>query len=133
MKTKSKAAPTVEKDDRGRGQAVCQLESIKEMVAALEGEDREQAEQTIQEYPLSIEVRSGWHCPGAESTSEEFMILLGTGGPACRIIGELGQGDEPESPRLEYQDWFTPWQALPLSPEDCEAVLTYCRCFYFGS
>lgn len=160
MKTKTTQPPApVEKDDRGRSQAVAQLESIKEMISALEGDPekshkpdcaqrlhtaaectcgkddltREEAEQRIQEDPLSIEVRSGWHTPGGESSAEEFMILLCTGGPACRIIGSLGQGDEPENPRLEYQDWFTPWTPLPLTSEDTEAVLAYCRCFYFGS
>jgi hypothetical protein len=43
----------------------------------------------------------------------EFMILLCTGGPAVRIRGELDRYSEPEKPRIEYQDWFTPWQTLP--------------------
>lgn len=119
-------------DDRGRGQAQAQLMGILEMVNALDGEDRESAEQTISEDPLSIEVRSGWHSPGTEATEDEFCILLCTGGPACRIIGDLNQGD-PENPRIEYQDWGIPWTNLPLTSDEQEAVLRYCSCFYFGN
>ena len=43
--------------------------------------------------PLSVLVRSGWYIPGtAPGYAEEFEILLSTGGPACRIIGQLDAG-----------------------------------------
>jgi hypothetical protein len=95
--------------------------------------DEDSARDRIQEDPLSIEIRTGWYTPGSEPEAEEFMILLCTGGPACRIIGELGRYNEPSSARIEYQDWFTPWiELVDISSEDREALLTYARCFWYG-
>lgn len=93
--------------------------------------DREQAEQFIHEDPLSLQVRSGWCEPGEypNGAPEEFELLLGTGGPAVRIIGELSNG-EPTRARLQAQDWFQPWTDYVRADQD--TLLTYCRCFYFG-
>lgn len=95
-------------------------------------ESQEQAERRIQEDALSVEVRSGWCSSPSEMEAEEFKILLCTGGPACRLIGELNQYNEPDKVRLQYQDWFTPWCDFYLDSEDEEIVLEYCRQFYFG-
>ncbi len=102
--------------------------------AAGECESREDAEQRIQEDPLSVEVRSGWYEPGSSDSDrapEEFRILLGTGGPAMRIIGELDRG-EPTRARIQAQDWFTPWTDYLGGAISGKDLLTYCRCFYFG-
>ena len=125
----------VEDTERAKAQAKAQLESIIEMVKALdtESEDaREEALQAIQEDALSVQVRSGWYQPGETPEAEEYEILLCTGGPAARIIGELGLHDEPETAHLQYQDWFTPWIDYPTRDDDHQALLTYARCFYFG-
>ena len=100
--------------------------------AAGEYESREDAEQRIQEDALSVEVRSGWVSYGCQEDMrpEEFCILLSTGGPATRIVGELNEHGEPTSARLQAQDWFTPWTDYREADE--EALLTYARCFYFG-
>ncbi len=93
---------------------------------------REEAEQRIHEDALSCEVRSGW-VDGynfVDAEPAEFQILLSTGGPASRIVGELRDG-EVHRAWLEVQDWGTPWTdhyETGLS-EVCE---TYARCFYFG-
>ena len=71
-------------------------------------EDEDEARQIISEDPLSVEVRSGWSSPGEELEASEFCILLCTGGPAARIVGELRDG-EPCRAWLEYQDWGTHW------------------------
>ena len=137
-------------------QAEAQLESIKELVAALqwfddnepgdEGavlpqidgydiESQDKARERIEGDALSVQVRYGWHTPGAfvpAAGLEDFEILLATGGPACRIIGKLDEHNEPESASIEHQDWGTPWTRLPMSGEDEGIVLTYCRQFYFG-
>lgn len=116
-------------------EAWAQLASIREMVAALDTEDEEAldaAMQAIQEDPLSVEVRSGWHLPGARGCSlAEYCILLSTGGPGCRILGDL-QYDEPVTAKLQYQDWDTPWTELITTGEDHEAVLRYTQQFYYG-
>ena len=130
---------TKEDTDRAETQAKAQLESIREMVTALKKADaggteneRDEARQTIEEDALSVEVRSDWHEPGGDSDPGEYRILLCTGGPAVRIIGELSAYNEPETAELEYQDWFTPWEPLMLEPSDEEILLTYARSFYFG-
>ena len=101
-------------------------------------EDREQyhnedeARQSIEKDPLSVQVRSGWANSPEEFEAEEYEILLCTGGPARRIKGDINRG-QPDNARIEYQDWFTPWKALlPLEYEEHEALLTYARQFYFG-
>jgi len=126
-----------ETKDRAKEQAKAQLESIIEMVQALEkGEkiDEQDPQERIQEDPLSVQVRTGWHTLGEDSSPTEYEILLCTGGPAVRITGELGQYQQPDSAQIEYQDWFTPWQRYAdTTTEEDEALLTYTRQFYFGS
>jgi len=67
--------------------------------AAGECESREDAETRIQEDALSVEVRSGWQSMGDTLEASEFCILLSTGGPAVRIIGDVDNG-EISRPRL---------------------------------
>jgi hypothetical protein len=91
------------------------------------------ARQRIEEDALSLEVRSDWYTPGADEDSRkpaEFCILLSTGGPAVRIIGDLDERGEPTRARLEVQDWFKPWTEYVHT--ESETLLAYCRCFCFG-
>lgn len=122
--------------DNSLQQAKAQLESIKEMVKALDTEDgevRENAEQAILEDALNVEVRTDWHTPGEKDTKPtEYNILLSWGGPACRIIGDLSEYGEPETARIEHQDWGTHWTEYPIDSEEEETILEYARCFYFG-
>lgn len=135
-------------------QARLQYESIAELVKAYQNHENdtveasEAARERIQESPLSIEVRSGWVSletwgrtvntllTARESheklSPEEFNILLCTGGPAVRIIGTLSEHGEPESARIEHQDWGTPWTEYRLTGEQQDILLAYCRVFYFG-
>jgi len=95
--------------------------------------DQDSARQAIEEDPLSVQLRSGWYSPGEESGAEEYEILLCTGGPACRITGDLGNFSQPDRARIEYQDWFTPWiELVDITSEEREALLTYARVFYYG-
>lgn len=86
-------------------------------------------EESCQEQPLAVDVRSGWGTPG-ELEPEEFQILLSTGGPALRIIGDL-EDQSPTSARLEHQDWGTPWTQWRRDV-DHEALEWFCSLFYFG-
>lgn len=94
---------------------------------------REEVSERIYEEPLELCVRSGWCQPaGDKLPAQEYMILLCTGGPAVRIIGDLNQYSEPVSARIEHQDWFEPWTDMPLNREEEDTVLDYCSQFYFG-
>ena len=111
------------------------LEEIKEMVTALKASGfHDEARQRIEESVLSVTVRGGWHTPGdAEAAApEEYQILLSTGGPALRILGELEQVEPDDGPNLQWQDWGVPWTAYPLDSDEMEAVAAFARCFYFG-
>ena len=80
-------------------------EELAELIeAAGESESRQDAEQRIQEDPLSLEFRSDWELPGVELKPAEFKLLLSTGGPATQIIGELNEHGEPDRARLQAQD-----------------------------
>jgi hypothetical protein len=100
----------------------------------LEGEagectDEDEARQIIQEDALDVQVRSDWENPGAPLEAVEFMILLCTGGPAVRIVGELNRG-EPCRAWLEYQDWGTPWTQWFGASSD--TLCEYASNFFFG-
>jgi len=90
-------------------------EDERDELAALELErndrdNEDDAQRTIDESPLSVELRGGWYAPGQEpAPAEEFQILLCTGGPAVRIMGEVDYRGAPHRAWLEYQDWGTPW------------------------
>lgn len=122
-------------------QAMAQFKSISAMMKdwrkaqkAQDQEAIEHAEQVIHEDPLSVQVRDGWRNPGEKGEPEEFSILLCTGGPAVRIIGELDDYNEPSSAVIQYQDWGTPWPDWAISRRDGPQaiILDYCRCFYFS-
>lgn len=94
--------------------------------------DVDAALNAITDDPLSVEVRTDWHTPGEDAKPTEYRILLTTGGPAVQIIGTLNQWGEPETAKLQFQDWFTPWEDLETTSEEEEALITYARQFYFG-
>jgi hypothetical protein len=98
------------------------------------------ARQAVEDDCLSVQVRSAWFTPGHEREklrAAEYELLLCTGGPACRIIGELDEHGQPETAHMQVQDWFTPWTDFrPLvGPDnyDSESILlAYARVFWFG-
>lgn len=107
-------------------------EELQELITAAgdcDGED--DARQRIQEDPLSVEVREDWKNPGEESSPSEFKILLCTGGPAVRIMGDLDEYMQPCRAYIQYQDWGTPW--TDYVGHGCNSsLLAYCQQFYFG-
>ena len=63
---------------------------------------------------------------------EEFKNLLTWGGAALRIIGELDNYG-PVNPKLQFQDWGTPWTDFEIKTESQQDALNwFCNCFYFG-
>jgi hypothetical protein len=122
--------------DHAKDQARLQYESIAEMITAYrqaEGDAQDAALQRIQEDPLSVQVRCPWQSVGEECVKpDQYNILLCPGGPAVRIIGTLSEYLEPDSARIQYQDWGTPWTDYPLISEQIAVVLEYAQHFYYG-
>lgn len=105
------------------------IEYLELTASAGDCESEDDARERIQEDPLSTEVRSDWTAPGEQLTASEFMILLCTGGPAVRIVGELSEHGEPERAWLEYQDWGTPWTRYFKA--DSDTLTQYASNFFF--
>lgn len=96
-----------------------------------------QTYEEIQDLPLSIEVRSGWHLPAyttnpSPDAPQEYRILLCTGGPAVQITGDLNDYAEPITAKLQYQDWFTPWENYHLTANEEQILLDFAQLFYYG-
>jgi hypothetical protein len=127
----AKAAKQEDFQDKANEYAKTAIESLSELLEQAKQEDDDQC---IQEDPLSIEVRSDWHSIGDTDGNKptEYNILLTTGGPAARIIGELNQYLEPETARFEFQDWFKPWTEANVTEEQKAIMLEYAQHFYFG-
>lgn len=101
--------------------------------------DADEVRERVQESALSVEVRGAWYTPGDEDGAKptEYQVLLSTGGPALRIVGDLNGYSEPDGEaRLQHQDWGTPWtDYTPDVAEDDEwedALAWFVGCFYFG-
>lgn len=82
-----------------------------------------------QESALSVELSGTW-TPGATPEADSYIILLSTGGPALRIVGDLGQYGCPSSATMQWQDWGEPWTDICEAEED--DLLAFASCFYFG-
>tara|TARA_R100001440_G_C2462633_1_gene110229 strand:- start:70 stop:612 length:543 start_codon:yes stop_codon:yes gene_type:complete len=60
-------------------------------------------------------------------------ILLGTGGPAFRIIGKIDLYDSLVKCELQHQDWYKPWISLEdLTATQSEALEWFANLFYWG-
>ena len=139
------SGPRQEQVVPGESTAACILDVYKAWCALNDGESVEYEGQEyepseidelldchVYQDPLSLQVRSGWHSPGEEAELELYEILLGTGGPAVRIIGNLSAFGEPENAKLQGQNWFTPWMDTAVTADEQEAINWYVQHFHFG-
>lgn len=105
-----------------------ELAELKE--AAGDCTDGDDARQRIAEDPLSLEYTGTW-AAGEDPRADGFVLLLSTGGPAVRIIGDLNSHGEPCGPVLQAQDWFLPWTEVAYDPDTlqsyCDAVGICCE------
>ena len=93
---------------------------------------QDELRESVLNSALSVEFRSGWYSSlDDELVPEEFKILLTWGGPALRIIGELANYG-PVNPKLQFQDWGTPWIDFKITEDQQNALNWFCNCFYFG-
>jgi hypothetical protein len=98
--------------------------------AAGDCESQDDASDRITQDPLSIELSGTW-TPGGTPKADKAIILLGTGGPATRIVCELDDDMQPHRAWIEAQDWGTVWTECFNCIEQ-ETLLTYCQQFYYG-
>jgi len=84
--------------------------------------------------PLSILVRDDWRIPhtNARKSAVEYELLMTTGGPAARIVGDLNDYGDVTSATIQCQDWFTKWATVALNEKQNEALLAYAASFYFA-
>lgn len=94
-------------------------------------ESEDDARERIQEDPLCIELSGTWSV-GSEPEAERAYILLGTGGPAVRIVCELDSDMQPRRAWIEAQDWGTAWTEYHGDAISRDQLLKYCSVFYFG-
>jgi len=94
----------------------------------------DEARERIEGMPLSIGVRCSEFRPIAEPLkADEYEILLSTGGPACRITGDLDEHGQADSAQIQWQDWGTLWTDWNAgSIEDDKLLLHFAQQFYFG-
>jgi hypothetical protein len=147
-------------EDHGKRQARAQVDSIAQMVKRLEHSQEcrgdEDCPLTLDELREGLDIwqgeaekhtieqlRESYHDQDAalEAISEDpldltrkgdsYEILLCTGGPAARIVGNLMSG-VAISAKMQYQDWYTPWTDFWVTAEEDKALEAYARCFYFG-
>ena len=109
------------------------IATIRDQLAAVNADpESDDARAAIEEAPLDIAVRSDWQPLSTIADPVEFYILLSTGGPALRILGDLDHGSPCRS-RLQYQDWGIPWTDHPANGADLtEALDSWAGFFYFG-
>jgi hypothetical protein len=134
-----------DKMEHARRCALGTMASIREMVEAmraaeasddgeaeLEGDrlDSDGIRERMLESPLELTIR-GFRNHLNAWEADRYELLMGTGGPAVRIVGDLN-GGEASTAEMECQDWFTPWTPVPLEPEDCEALQAFVGQFYMG-
>ena len=96
-------------------------------IKVLEGKDEKKAEamrEEIQSEALEAKTKTDF------DGSKQYMILLGTGGPAMRIYGELNEYNEPETAEYQFQNWFTPWTTADDSRDSAD-LLKYAQQYYF--
>lgn len=76
--------------------------------------ERQQAELQLQEQVLSIDHYATYHL----DDSQEWHVLLGTGGPADRLVLLTDNSGNIENIDYQYQDWGKPWTSADFQDKD---------------
>lgn len=85
----------------------------------------EEIRERIEEMPLSVECVAIY--PHREICSWE--ILLGTGGPADRVLVTTDFDGEVEDATYQFQDWGTLW--TDAHGQAYDSVMAFAQVFYF--
>jgi hypothetical protein len=106
---------------------IAQMLRIRKMAEVLgHSEWAEQMTARLDEEPLSVCLQR----VNMRNETCEWEILLGTGGPADRVMVVTSFDGDVESASYQFQDWFTSW--TEAENQDEEIVEEFARCFYFG-
>ena len=85
------------------------------------------------QYPLALNVQTGWNEVGATDPNYQFFqILLGTGGPAYRLWGTIDMHGCADKVEYQTQDWFEPWTMQVLDDDAQAAADWFANLFYWG-
>ena len=122
---------TKTKDDHGLNNAKGHFTSILEYYDAWENayanddyDMIEKTEESVRQEALGL----AWRCAGWQEVGDtdfkpdQGVITLTCGGPALQLLVDLDRG-LPCNPKLQYQDWFTPWTDLTYGSYDCNDVV----------
>jgi len=93
--------------------------------------DMDAIEEEIFNSPLSVEVSSGWTPVGEKFKPVKYNLLMTTGGPAVRIVGDLDTDGIPATAELEYLEWGIPWTKYPLSSEEQKEIFEFALYFSY--
>jgi hypothetical protein len=100
---------------------------------AIDELDSDRIREELTEMPLSVQVRGDWYTPGeAPGAPTTFELLMGTGGPAVRICGDLDDCGQPTRAYLQGQDWGTPWFDVFPGQGSGDVLLEFAGTFYYG-
>ena len=99
------------------------LDDVLEWHAMPDGEEKDDR---AAETPLSVLFRSAWSA-GCEFAADggEAEILLGTGGPAVRIMATIDGEKGLVEPRIEAQNWGTPWTRGKTTEAEDKALAAF--------
>ena len=99
------------------------LDDVLEWHAMPDGDEKDDR---AAETPLSILFRSAWSA-GCEFAADggEAEILLGTGGPAVRIMATIDGQRGLVKPRIEVQNWGTPWTRGKTTEAEDKALVAF--------
>lgn len=87
--------------------------------------DADDVYDAIQELPLSIEVRSGWHSIGEDLEAAEVRVVLTFGGPSCEIRADYDPSSGCSRPRVLWSEWGASGELVDFSREGVIQFLDY--------
>jgi hypothetical protein len=87
----------------------------------------EAIEDMLGEMPLEVSLDGVY----VRRDEMHWEILLGTGGPADRVLVVCDLEGNVESASYQYQDWYQPW--TDARDQDYEVVRNFATVYYFSS
>lgn len=90
-------------------------ELIDKATGKLEGENE------LADHILEMKLITTHH----DSDTKEWSIVLGTGGPAYRVLATVDEKGEVIDADFQFQDWFQPWTSA--TNQDKELMIDFAQ------